>query len=266
MTEAEWLKCDDPRAMLLEVAGREVGGLYDPSTRKVSDRKLRLFACSCVRLASLLGNRHSCKAVEVAERLCDGKATTEEVNRTWLFGTEVAFTGAAIVFESVLATNAYAGARRIQNTNRVQPAEQTSLLRDLVGNPYRPTRLPKSRNLSVEWDASRGESVRFVGQGDDERVEVTPPWLTPTVLSLARAAYDHRQDNGTLDSVTLLALADALEEAGLTANGCIHCGYGAYINLNPPCGCASQELLLHLRFCGPHVRGCWAVDLLLGKS
>jgi hypothetical protein len=26
------------------------------------------------------------------------------------------------------------------------------------------------------------------------------------------------------------------------------------------------DLLAHLRGPGPHVRGCWAVDLLLGKS
>jgi hypothetical protein len=39
-------------------------------------------------------------------------------------------------------------------------------------------------------------------------------------------------------------LADALEDAG----------------------CADAELLGHLRSPGPHVRGCWAVDLVLGKS
>ena len=39
-------------------------------------------------------------------------------------------------------------------------------------------------------------------------------------------------------------LADALEDAG----------------------CDSQELLAHCRGGGPHVRGCWAVDLVLGKK
>ena len=49
---------------------------------------------------------------------------------------------------------------------------------------------------------------------------------------------------GTLDNSWLAILADALEEAG----------------------CANGELLDHLRGPGPHVRGCWAVDLCLGKS
>jgi hypothetical protein len=31
-------------------------------------------------------------------------------------------------------------------------------------------------------------------------------------------------------------------------------------------GCDSEELLNHYRSGGPHVRGCWVVDLILGKS
>ena len=39
-------------------------------------------------------------------------------------------------------------------------------------------------------------------------------------------------------------LADALEEAG----------------------CDDPDILSHLRGPGPHVRGCWALDLVLGKA
>ena len=42
----------------------------------------------------------------------------------------------------------------------------------------------------------------------------------------------------------LAILADALEEAGGT----------------------KEAILDHLRAPGPHVRGCWALDLILGKS
>jgi hypothetical protein len=31
-------------------------------------------------------------------------------------------------------------------------------------------------------------------------------------------------------------------------------------------GCADEEMVGHLREPGPHVRGCWAVDVILGKS
>jgi hypothetical protein len=59
-----------------------------------------------------------------------------------------------------------------------------------------------------------------------------------SVQSVAKAIYE---ENRFAD---LLVLADALEEAG----------------------CADAGLLGHLRGPGPHVRGCWAVDLLLGKG
>ncbi len=68
-------------------------------------------------------------------------------------------------------------------------------------------------------------------------VVANPAWLTPTVVSIASAIYAER----AFDRLPILA--DALEEAG----------------------CADADLLLHGRQPGEHVRGCWAVDLVLGK-
>jgi hypothetical protein len=59
------------------------------------------------------------------------------------------------------------------------------------------------------------------------------------------AVYEQRElAAGILDPIRLAILADALEEAG----------------------CANAELLAHLRGPGPHYRGCWAVDAVLGKD
>jgi hypothetical protein len=75
-----------------------------------------------------------------------------------------------------------------------------------------------------------------------------PSWLTwndGMVRRLAEAAYEGRElPGGTLDVARLAVLADALEEAG----------------------CGNAELLGHLRGPGPHVRGCWVVDLILSKD
>jgi hypothetical protein len=79
-----------------------------------------------------------------------------------------------------------------------------------------------------------------------------PPPLAPSVLGwsggtvkrLAEGAYEQRDmPAGTFDPARLAVLADALEEAG----------------------CTDAGLLGHLRGPGTHVRGCWAVDLILGK-
>jgi hypothetical protein len=79
-------------------------------------------------------------------------------------------------------------------------------------------------------------------------VGLRPAWLTwsrGTVRRLAEAAYEERSlPECTLDPTRLGVLTDALEEAG----------------------CADADLLGHLRGPGPHVRGCWALDLLLDKG
>jgi hypothetical protein len=76
-------------------------------------------------------------------------------------------------------------------------------------------------------------------------VTIDPTWLTPTTVALAEAAYDNRTlPAGTLEPERLAVLADALEEVG----------------------CTNADLLNHLRQPGVHVRGCWAVGLLLGKE
>jgi hypothetical protein len=70
-------------------------------------------------------------------------------------------------------------------------------------------------------------------------------WEGGLVPGLARAAVSESVlPAGTLDVTCLSVLADAAEEAG----------------------CTRTDLLDHLRKTGKHVRGCWAVDLLAGKS
>ena len=65
-----------------------------------------------------------------------------------------------------------------------------------------------------------------------------PAWPTATVVALAETIYQEK----AFDRMPILA--DALEDAG----------------------CTNQEILGHCRGPGPHVRGCWVVDLLLGKE
>ena len=67
---------------------------------------------------------------------------------------------------------------------------------------------------------------------------IDPAWRTDTVLTLARGMYESR------DFGAMPILADALQDAG----------------------CISEDILNHCRGPGPHARGCWVVDLVLGKQ
>ena len=69
-------------------------------------------------------------------------------------------------------------------------------------------------------------------------VVADPDWFTPTVQFIASSIYQER----AFDRLPILA--DALEEAG----------------------CVNADVLMHCRQPGEHVRGCWVVDLILGKE
>src|SRR5262249_31547055 len=66
MSEQEWLHCIDPQRMLEFLRG------------KVSDRKLRLFACACCRQWWNMLKNQGRLVVNVAERYADGEAEEEE--------------------------------------------------------------------------------------------------------------------------------------------------------------------------------------------
>jgi hypothetical protein len=91
----------------------------------------------------------------------------------------------------------------------------------------------------------QAEVLREVIGNPSRAAPLSAAWLTPAVTGLAATAYQERAlPSGHLDPQRLAVLADALEEGG----------------------CADAELLGHLRSAGPHVRGCWALDLVLGKE
>jgi hypothetical protein len=221
MTEQQWQNCTDPRAML--------EFLRD----KVSDRKLRLFACAYCR--AVRGSQHMLPgtAVTVAERYADGLASDEDLaseRRGVPFPNEYS--------EWVVGPSAYDGAW--------EPVAWLTSSRDL--RKIDPDAL---RHCPIPLDDVVKRSVLLLRDIFDDPfrpVAVDPAvlaWHDATVVRLARASYDERHmPEGTLDNGRLAVLADALEEAG----------------------CTDPDILGHLRGPGPHVRGCWPMDLCLDKS
>ena len=86
--------------------------------------------------------------------------------------------------------------------------------------------------------AAQAVTLRDIVGNPFRPVALDPAWRTEAVVGLAAGIYADRAFD------RLPVLADALEDAG----------------------CADADMLSHCRGPGPHVRGCWVVDLLLGKS
>jgi hypothetical protein len=210
---------------------------------KLTDRKRRLFACACCRrIWQLLTDERSRNAIEVAERWADALVSDDEAKHALEAAHQArrdfrrdnpdpdsdAFQkghcgcwAACYIDFRDWSSHEVAMVMTLEKVGSDphvaiadEKRQQFVLFRDIIGNPFQPLTLD-------------------------------PAWLTPTVTSLAAAAYEERDlPIGHLDSARLGVLADALEDAG----------------------CDDAELLGHLRGPGPHVRGCWALDLLLGRS
>jgi hypothetical protein len=249
MTEAEWLKCDDPLKMLmwLRTQGRV-------PRFKSGRRKLRLFASACCRrLWDHLPNDACRRAVEINERHADGlaakadlvaawEATENQVReletnlplappreqkrlltplflnrmvnwalheRAWLAAVPTSNT--AVDSAALLAAgHPGIGSSTFAKALPVERRAQSDLLRDIFGNPFGPS------TVQAAWLT----------------------WNDRTIPRIARAIYDDRAFD------RLVILADALEDAG----------------------CSDTAILAHRREPGEHVRGCWLLDLLLHQG
>jgi hypothetical protein len=213
MTESEWLECTDPTPMLSALA-----------------------PIATVRKWCLLGSfwwRHvyegrtagwSLGIVECAEQAVDGGTSQKRLRRYARERLESKVESpnwgaqrVALIGTRDNSTRAFVGIRALlvawRDAAFLDDEVAIATLRDVFSNPFRP-------------------------------VTINPTWLSPTVINLARAAYEERiMPSGELEPARLAVLSDCLEESG-----------------------CDEDILDHLRSAGPHVRGCWGLDLILGKE
>jgi hypothetical protein len=202
-------------------------------------RKDRLFACACVRrVRHLLVDERSRAALDVAEQCADGgvgaaaRAAAEEAASVAL--------GAQAGKEGLAAVAAWLAVSRRCAVARVLDYAAWS-----VRHSY-----PEAQG-SVAEGLERGEQACLARECFADPSRRAPPAGAALPAAggafarLALAAYQERASpDGALDPDRLAVLADALEEAS----------------------CDNADILTHLRGPGPHVRGCWALDLILGKQ
>lgn len=254
MTEAEWLTCTELEDLVIFLAGttrmKPGGASWDEPAvvralrRRGIGRKLRLLACACARrvwagldpAAIAEEEKEACRrAVEVAERFADGRAGRRELAAAWararplLERYEVSADGCAP------ATGVYCAGTSLhepcEGTHRA--AQAAAFLRAPRG-----TRDDRWYRAYADEVAAQCDLLRCVVGNPFRPAAFDPGWRTSDVLGVARGVYDDRVFE------RLPILADALVDAG----------------------CADEQLLSHCRSPGPHARGCWAVDLILGKE
>jgi hypothetical protein len=204
---------------------------------KASDRKLRLFACACCRrIWHLLTDIRWQEAVETVERYTDGVATLAEFNQAG----EIARAASRDAEMSYVS-----GGTEGLLAARAEEMEEVSV-ESMIAAIVVPVGVQAaSAAMAAAWGGEHlltqnalirdifGNPLRTV------ELEMNPHfWLEANITKIAQAIYDGRRFED------LPVLADALEEAG----------------------CQDADILGHCRGPGPHVRGCWVLDLVLGKA
>jgi hypothetical protein len=239
MTEQEWLASTDPREMFEFLRG------------KAGDRKVRLFAVACcLGVCNSLKHDEFRKAVEAAEKFADGLVDQDALAQ--------AREAALVVFAGLTGNDNGPAAALSAAGIPTQPDSSTGEWWEDEfdrGDPLAPALLTSTHAARAAAD-EQGQSpaterpamfaeyrrqaavVRCIFGNPFRPVTRVPSWLTSSVCALTRGIYDDR----AFDCLPILA--DALEDAG----------------------CTVTELLSHCRIAGPHARGCWVVDLLLGKE
>ncbi len=279
MNESQWLISTDVQAML-----KHLHTIRSTHNSQPSNRKLRLFGAACCRSVWHLLREDSRLALEAVEDECDGHdssrssalegagADQNEYNAIYqqtidamasglLAGwnatdavcelTQDIGLGADVeqIFRSVYRACEH-GRGHVPNMVGWQnkTAWAAPILREIVGNPFRTMTLPLSWICTLcEGGGRNCPNCGGMGNGCQ--------WLTQTVMTIARSIYDRRAFD------ELGALADALEDAGCDNEFVVN-----HLRGYEPCFKDGRLVCFNRPHELVHSRGCWALDIMLGKS
>jgi hypothetical protein len=226
MREADWLECKYPERMLEFLRG------------KASERRLRYFIVACARsVLPASADRDMIEALAVAERYADGTASERDLTRARAsLKTDHAARGRRwpeLYSEHIRSVPAWHATRGqiFRWAGQASACCAWSTSRTLFAGR-------QAMSYPADELARQAAFIRDIFGNPFHSHVLESGHQTATVVALAQAIYDDR----AFDRLPILA--DALEDAG----------------------CTDADILAHCRGGGEHVRGCWVVDLLLGKE
>jgi hypothetical protein len=231
MTEQESLACDDPEPMLTLLE------------RRGSDRRLQLFAVACCRRAwNLMTEPRHRHAVEAAERFADGllteaqfQAVLQPIVAEWAELPDLAQrAGGWGPFHFMIGATRHLGTG---GGARYAASYAARGLACLAGSKDS----PGSVAARLAEEAAQCALLRDLFGDPSMPFRFDPDWLSGEGRAAAAWAREIYR-GGRFESLS--SLADALQQVG----------------------CRDQAVLDHCKQSGPHARGCWVVDALLGKE
>jgi hypothetical protein len=203
---------------------------------KESRRKTRLFSVACCRRIPAEFLTENCLlALDAAEAVADGRAPDVERKK---FESRL-----RRLHDQLLPAAQKADDRRNYRSRAYKAYQAASACFVTVGQDV--FRVNLAADLVRDAVADKDEELRHqcdllrdIHGNPFHRVGFHADWRTADVVALARSIYDDRAFD------KLPKLARALKKAG----------------------CDNADILAHCRSDGPHVRGCWVVDLVLAKE
>jgi hypothetical protein len=192
-------------------------------------RSLRLFGCACCRLLSKwTEDDRLLDAIDAAERFADSAIVSTTLDR-WATRIRKRWPEE---FTSEAQSILYSSVIRIC-------IPDTRFIAGILDDALQHLASHRKPAIRDKYRTQIELLLRDIFGNPFRPVSLDQEWRTSTAIAIAQQMYDAR------DFSAMPILADALQDAG----------------------CDNEDVLDHCRAAdGVHVRGCWVVDLVLGKS
>ncbi len=232
MTENEWFACENPERLIQFLRDNRRA-----NRTKAGRRRMRLFACACCRTIWDMLDSHARHAVTATEAFADDIIEKTEHNNAGIRAGLAAAHKWQIAWDTAnldaqhQATILWRAARAAELAADPQVVI-TSVAGSIIARDISPRGESHEHHVQIAF-------VRDIFGNPFREIAFSQDWRSTDAVAIARTMYDSR------DFGAMPILADALQDAG----------------------CDNEDILTHCRdTTRTHVRGCWVVDLVLGKE